>query len=331
MNYFDQIIEGCETNIFSLLGKDSANLNEIAKRGLFKRNVEIINLELSYQCNRKCDYCPVSTSSRMNKQTYISDDVFERICRDLAIIRYENRISLNLYNEPLLDATLEEKIHALKSVLPFCHIQLNSNWDKLTAERLTKLVTAGLNSMCITLHPPANKSQSIETIKNRVLKLCARFGDPQLPDLDNAIFSGYLTIRHSGVSIRLQWPNWRIDGTDRAGLLLNQAGAVKLRTQPCAKPFREFTIFYDGTVQPCCESFHDDNINLVPVGNLHENSIFDVYSSDILSKFRKSVFDFGPKGGICATCSVADFSSPRDDVKRKAILLRLNVPSHHEN
>lgn len=45
--------------------------------------------------------------------------LIEKIAIDLAEIRYENRISFNLYNEPLLDEELEKKIKIIREYLPW--------------------------------------------------------------------------------------------------------------------------------------------------------------------------------------------------------------------
>jgi len=55
MDYFDQVMLGSEENILLLLGSKKSALTPLMKKSLFKRNVEIINIELSYLCNRKCE------------------------------------------------------------------------------------------------------------------------------------------------------------------------------------------------------------------------------------------------------------------------------------
>ena len=111
MNYFQMVGFNGKKNLKLLMGDTSFdNLRMIDKKVLFKRHVEVINLELSYECNRKCDYCPVSFSDRQNSQSYMDSDLIEKICTELSEIRYDNRISLNLYNEPLLDKNLADKI-----------------------------------------------------------------------------------------------------------------------------------------------------------------------------------------------------------------------------
>jgi len=80
MDYFDQVMLGSEENILLLLGSKKSALTPLMKKSLFKRNVEIINIELSYLCNRKCEYCPVAQSSRKEKQEKMSIQLLEKFC-----------------------------------------------------------------------------------------------------------------------------------------------------------------------------------------------------------------------------------------------------------
>lgn len=327
MNYFEQISFASDESIKNLLdSKRSAALSESQKQIMFKRHVEIINMELSYSCNRKCDYCPVSFSNRQSLQRYMDTETLEKVCRELAAIRYENRISLNLYNEPLLDLGLERKIALIKQILPYTHIAFNSNGDYLDIERLSTLSDSGLNNICVTLHPSSNKTQTPAAILRRVTKLLDKLEcGNKFPDfsVDDVLNATSILFSHRGVQIKIQWPDWRKYGTNRAGVLTEHVASTTIRTSPCVKPFREFTIFYDGTVQPCCESFLDDKTSLAPAGNVATSSIFEIYAAKTLSGFRRGLFDFGLKKGICASCTVADFSTPEEDAERKRILQSL--------
>ena len=324
MNYFQQIIFNSRKNIKLLLkGSLCESLTAVERKILFKRHVEIINLELSYQCNRKCDYCPVEFSNRRSSQRYMDKELLLKICGELAEIRYENRISLNLYNEPLMDEYLEEKIRLIRDMLPHCHLAFNSNGDYLDAKRLHALADSGLNFICVTLHAPPNKVQREKTIVKRIRKLFER-----LEHLDNSDrvlmeMAAGKTLTHinvRGVRVQVQWPDWRVVGSNRAGVLSDHESMSVIRMQPCSKPFREFTIFYDGNVQPCCEAFYDDTTDLASIGNAGTEPIFYLYTSKRLSGFRRGLFDFGQKTGICASCTVQDYSSEDENEERKFLL-----------
>jgi len=317
LHYFDQITAIKKNAALLLSGSEDRNINQ----ALFKSNVEIINLELSSGCNRKCDYCPVKTSSRSINNFLMDESLFLQIVKELALIRYENRISLNLYNEPLLDKTLSEKVALIKRRLPYCHVSFNSNGDKLDRAVLSELSDAGLDYICVTLHPPPGECEDRVTVSRRVANLFRRLGVTKQPDYQFS--KGELEFRVQGVRIKIQWPNWREEGTDRGGTLKTHQGAVETRVAPCQKPFREFTIFYDGSVQPCCEAFHDEKTNLAEMGSLSEgHTIFDIYAGESLSKFRRGVFVFGEKEGICKTCSSSDFSKFEDDQRSRMKLIK---------
>ena len=66
--YFEHICALGDENVLQLFTEvDCPN----KKKAIFKNNIEVVNLETSYQCNRKCDYCPVVSSDRQNKQNII--------------------------------------------------------------------------------------------------------------------------------------------------------------------------------------------------------------------------------------------------------------------
>ena len=340
MNYFDQVQLGQTENIMALLGDERRVLTDLEKKVLFKQNVEIVNLETSYVCNRKCDYCPVAGSDRhlaVNSSKHLDREIVDdqmpssitdKIARQLSDIRYENRLSLNLYNEPLLDPHLEKQIETLREACPYSHIAFNSNGDFLNAERLRALSAAGVDAICITLHPKPHQKVSGSEIERRLSSIFKRLDTPPpQPQFVRQMNEAHVKKRVQGVSVKIQWPDWREIGTNRAGTLSGHITSSTRRVNPCVKPFREFTVFYDGEVQPCCECYHDEDRLLIKIGNVHDQSIFDLYSSVVLGKFRRNVFCFGEKSGICASCSSPDWSIAQDDIHKRRILSSLTDTS----
>lgn len=317
MNYMDLLLQLSRETIVKSLTHE---LDEKDQKALFKAAVEIINLETSYQCNRKCDYCPVSNSTRQSEESSMSLDLIEKIAIQLSEIRYENRVIFNLYNEPLLDAELEKKIQIIREHLPWATLTLNSNGDKLNLTRLKQLSNAGLNYICVTLHPQPYKLDSASMLRRRIEKMIEK--NTRDSELLFDLNDGCVEFYTHGLKLRIQWPNWRINGTDRGGTVQNYTAGKTRRTAPCLKPFREFTIFYDGEVQPCCESFHDKDKLLLEIANLNYTSIFNAYASSKLTAFRRSVFNFGEKYGICEFCTSVDYSNKDIDGALREEILR---------
>ena len=119
-----------------------------------------------------------------------------------------------------------------------------------------------------------------------------------------------------------QCPNWMKIGNSRGGTI-KSLNKKNVRTSPCVKPFREFTIYYDGSVTPCCDIYHGNNYSKYIVKKLSskdKNEIFKVYAGKTLSLWRKDLFTWSEKKDICGSCSAPDLAERKDQKKRKKIL-----------
>ena len=292
---------------------------------LFKNNVELINLELSRSCNRRCDYCPVSFSDRRTHQDFMSPLMFDSIIQDLADVEYSNQISLNLYNEPLQNPNLRSSIELIRRNLRKSYISFNSNGDLIKEGTLQSLANAGLDHICITLHPSPSRDMTSQEVARRIHLILRKISYADTDNLNVDLLvetKEYFDIQHMGVLVRIQWPSWRKKGSSRGGQIEKlHKGAT--RTSPCVRPFREFTIYYDGTVAPCCEVFYDGSDKRDIISQLYSGDstdIFSVYSGIRLRNFRRSVFDYSEKFGVCEKCPVADFSNGSDAADRERIM-----------
>ncbi len=309
-----------------LLISDQNELSQKDKQTLFRNNVETINLELSKHCNRKCNYCPVSQSSRQSDQEIMAEPLFLRITNDLKMIGYAGTLSLNLYNEPLLNPHLEDQVAVLRNALPKAYLSLNSNGDSLNSKRIISLAEAGLNYICVTLHPKPETVISENEAIRRSKHLLRKIGDGRFDDMDVGAIVGSsarLEVRVHGMTVRIQWPDWNSLGGSRGGEIAVLDIGKPTRKTPCVRPFREFTLYYDGTVTPCCEVFHDGGKPTIPIGQVEsdgENDIFAVYCNSRLSTFRRSVFGYSKKYGVCKHCPVEDYADGDDADIREAIV-----------
>lgn len=85
---------------------------------------------------------------------------------------------------------------------------------------------------------------------------------------------------------------------------------------------------------PCCSIYHGKNYNSNSVGKIaSENiySIFEVYTNNKLLEWRKNLFDWSPKTGVCATCKDYDGNKKvslanknNDNEIRKNIIKKIN-------
>ena len=63
-DFWDRLLKKDASSLFSNL------LSDADQRSVFKEYVEVVNLELSTQCNRHCGYCPLSNDDRGGTKYY---------------------------------------------------------------------------------------------------------------------------------------------------------------------------------------------------------------------------------------------------------------------
>ncbi len=303
-NYWERKVFN-EKNDFDLrlLKENQQQLSHEESKNLFKKYVELVCLELSYYCNRACNYCPIYTMERSDKNLEISEEVLESILRSLSEIEYDQRISLNLFNEPLASKNILKNIKYINQHVPKALISMNSNGDYIKdISYIKKLEESGLKEILITMHVPKNRKWNREYAENQLKRFSAKIGydlnQKNLKDLNFSFLEGKLFCE----VFCTDWTSSEI-ANSRGGLL--ERFNNKTRILPCEKPIREFVISYDGSIQLCCHVFHnkeyDKKLSLIePKKNI---DIFKIYSGNILAKSRRGLFDYSEKKGLCASCN----------------------------
>ena len=192
---------------------------------------------------------------RSDKNLEMSEEVLENIVKSLSEINYSERISLNLFNEPLASKNIFKNISYINKNLPSSIISLNSNGDYIKdINYIKKLNESGLKEILITMHTPKNKKWNREYAEEQLKRFSKKIGyklnQKNLKDLNFSFFEGKLLCE----VFCTDWTSPKI-ANSRGGLL--EKFKKKNRTLPCEKPIREFVISYDGSTQLCCHIFYN--------------------------------------------------------------------------
>jgi hypothetical protein len=278
------------------------NLSLEKNKNLFKQFVKIVNIETFSYCNRHCSYCPVSLLET-KKNSYLKDSYLNQIINNLKEINYSNKISLNLYNEPLSDKSIFDTIYKLRQSLPDATIFFNSNGDYLTKEILEKLSNLGLNSIHITLHTLPKEEYSDEKSLIKIKKFYDKLGFDYTIDTQKKDQYIRTSFHFNELFVSIETTNYAEYGESRAGSLDNLV-ETKKRDWPCARPYREFTLFSNGHAYPCCQIYAPLDNDKNSVGSLENyNSIFELYCSKGLASLRKHLHGYGTKKSPCDVCT----------------------------
>ena len=317
--YWAKLLRDDKINLELFSYNNSLSLSK--KKEIFKKYVGIVNLETSTYCNRKCVYCPQYNSQRGERQSYIDEHVYRQILSSLKEINFNQYISLNLYNEPLADNDIFNRISKAKKFLPDAYVLFNSNGDFLTREIIDRLLRVGNNAIYVTLQTNGQyeDTERLRAVKAFISRLGLKYSiNHHIPNR-----SILVDLNYNNMNIKVMTSNWSKYGNYRAGAVKSLQNKT-LRQNPCMRPIREITIAQSGKVYLCCNIFPGDKESFRSLaGSVKDDNIFNIYLNNYMVDLRHKLFDFGSKPFPCSFCSDEDnadiaSSSRRSEILKKA-------------
>lgn len=245
-----------------------------------------IEIETYNRCNNDCPFCPANRLVDKRLHSYMPDELFFDIIRQLKAIKYTGDINLFHNNEPFLDNRLPTFVEFTKLHLPDANVAIWTNGSLLTMERLEALHDAGFRDWIVIdnysdnqkINP--NVKSLLEEIPGTVIekdfKIVVSLRDK------NAVLNN-----RAG-----QAPNKNIRKLSK----LDQRFVLK---RWCSWPFRQFNVNPEGKVHICCNDVYYQNI----VGDLTSESIMQVWEGEKLRKIRAELLKNGRRNiSPCNQC-----------------------------
>jgi hypothetical protein len=287
-------------------------LDAAAKRELFKRNVELVEVEPHAYCNRTCSFCPNSVIDRLKVTQHLDGTLYEAMLDDLASIDYDRILRLARYSEPMAHDHIYDMVALARRRLPKAVIDIVTNGDYLTPAALARLVESGLTILRISVYMRRGVAWSPDAALAEIGRVGKRIGlEPRWTD--GTASSVGATFTYPGLTIIGFSHNFDEVGYDRGQLLSQLVDHAYVRRSPCFLVFSNFTVDFNGKVMPCCNlrSDHPEHAGFV-VGDLATSraSIFDVYAGPELTAWRRSLAGVGDKAAPCATCKQKTLEGP---------------------
>jgi radical SAM protein with 4Fe4S-binding SPASM domain len=238
-----------------------------------------LHIDVYSTCNRKCDFCFNHDRFPDKKQGVMSEAVWTKIIDELADMGYTGKLSPYYYGEPLLDKRLNTLIAYAKKRLPLCFIQINTNGDLLTEERLLGLIESGLDRVKVTDYENIGISKKVS--ESRISEQTKRLQ--------------YLAEKYP---LFVYFRNWKeIHLMNRAGAIYKRKNPRK--NEPCQRPSCQLIIDWQGNVILCCNDYYSE----YKLGNVNEESIIDIWQKPRFKEYRRAL-ESGKREAIkiCAGC-----------------------------
>jgi len=273
-----------DTNIVNKSKTVEANIQlfEINKKNLpLPTEIEISE---SGTCNRVCSFCPRSDPSFEDKKEFISNDLHEKLCRELKEVNYKGTIRYSGFVEPLLDKNIYNLLSMARNYLPESNIEMVTNGDPLNLKRLNKLFTSGLNRILISAYDGKEDADKLD-------KLCK---SANLSDAQYIVRHRYYTEKEDfGITL-----------SNRAGLMENAEHKIKKLKEPlknpCYIPSYTFFLDYQGDVLMCP---HDWGKKII-LGDLKKESFLDIWFSKRSLSIRNKLVNSNRLFAPCNICDV---------------------------
>ena len=243
-----------------------------------------VEISESGTCNRVCSFCPRSDPNYKDIKEFISNDLHQKLCKELSDLNYSGVIRYSGFVEPLLDKNIFNLLSSVKNYLPNARIEIVTNGDVLNKERLIKLFKSGLTTLLISVYDSAEDAEKFE-------KLC----------LECNLTKEQYVIRHRYLPPE---KDFGITMSNRAGMMKEAEYKIKpldvKLDEPCYYPSYTFFLDYNGDVLMCPHDWGKKRI----LGNLKNKTFLDIWTSKFAiitrNRLNKSDRNFSP----CNVCDV---------------------------
>ena len=236
-----------------------------------------IELSLIDVCNRKCIFCPKSDEN-VAPDTYqrMNEKIINKIHDQLLEIEFNGTIALCGYGEPLLHKDISKITQTLSKV---SKVEIVTNGDVLTSKKLQDLYLAKASKVLVSMYDGPEQIKKFKKMTK----------DANVPE-------EFIILRD----------RWHDQYNDFGVKLTNRAGTINVgeqekvdKTKTCFYPAYQFLIDWDGNIYLCPQDWQ----RRVSMGNIMQESIYEIWIGKTLSKFRKNLLLGKRCNNPCIKCN----------------------------
>jgi radical SAM protein with 4Fe4S-binding SPASM domain len=245
----------------------------------------LVELNLTGLCNRTCVFCPRADDAVYpNRHEHIAVELYEKVVRELGALDYRGMLLHSGFSEPLLAKRVETLLELGRRYCPRARLEVVTNGDHVTVDRLRRLFAAGLDTLLVSMYDGPEQQGTFEG-----MRAAAGLTEEQ-------------------VVLRARWlppeEQFGMALTNRGGLVaIPAAGVGPLRVpldRPCHYPFYMTMIDHDGSVLVCT---HDWGRKLI-IGNVREHSLQELWDGDAMRSVRRRLATGNRGSSPCDVCDV---------------------------
>lgn len=265
-----------------------------------------IQVELVLGCNLSCTFCGINGigyGARKKVMKFMTQQIASRVASQIRDAGWTSRIEFARRGEPSLHPEMESIVRIFRTALPKNSLMATCNGGGFLgqagpAKRIGDLFDAGLNMLAL------DDYQHVKIVPKIMEKLDeqwykdhnVRFHDyPADPEGNPHIRRGARE-RHLSVvkDISVATTGTHSDINNHGGY----GSAARHYPKPCAKPFRELSVDYNGKVPKCCIAWGGEYI----CGDSAEQDLATIWHGERFNAVRRKLLHGHRDFGTCKGC-----------------------------
>ena len=236
-----------------------------------------VELSLIDVCNRKCVFCPKANED-IAPDTYqsMSRMMIDKIHDQLSEINFSGTISLCGYGEPLLHKDINYIVEKLSKI---SKVEIITNGDVLTSKKLQALYLSKVSKVLVSMYDGPEQIEKFEKIAR----------EANVPK-ETFILRDRWYDKYNDFGVKL---------TNRAGTISEGNQDEINKYKKCFYPTYQFLIDWNGNIYLCPQDWQ----RRVPMGNMLQETISEIWTGKIISKFRKNLIKGNRCDKPCTKCN----------------------------
>lgn len=262
-----------------------------------------VQIEMTEGCNLYCDFCGLQgiRSKEVKNFKFLTIKLAERISSEIAKAGWNSRIEFAMHGEPTMNPKFTDVVSVFRSNLPKSQLMMTSNGGGLLGSKMIeKLFDAGLNVLAVDCYEYVKIGDKLKKRKYEEPIDVHRYPE-ELSASPHKRWG-----KKDKVLIFVKDISSANDGNHAT--LNNHCGAGappnnKAQGKQCAKPFRELSIRWDGSIAICCNDWRGE----YKCGSIKRQAIDEIWQGRHFQTARKYLYHGRRELKPCEGCDALSY------------------------
>ena len=273
---------------------------------------KVIEVQFHNKCNSNCLICPYKDMNYSYKN--MSDELFEKLLNEIDETKLK-RIIPYLNNEPFLDINFMNKIKRIRSKFKKIEIEISSNVSMIKEEDIIEMGKLNITELRLSVFgyeketynrmmPCLNYEKTFKKLKMIGTRMKHSNTIISIVMIDNGEINEqeFINMENMCNELGFKFERWGfLDRSDNVAYKSNNIYNEGVSYCEQNRPLERMHILSDGRVIFCCQDWSHSLV----VGNINNNTIGEVWNSEIYNNARNSLYDKEKDSPmICKKCKL---------------------------